>query len=581
MLGGCFALFSWATDYYSQSSSALAVGNFNANPGGGGATPANFTTAGDVFHIQNGHAMTLGSTLTIGSSSNNTKLIIENGGSLTCTSALSMGSASTLQIDDGGSYTHSHSGAFSSLFAGTEVFAAGSNFIIGGSASPGTGPSTASFSGSFGNFTLAGTSTTTMQCNDVFPNVAGNFTHNGAMEFRMAGGVAGNGGFTISKDFTINSGIFSFGNGTQAPNLTLYGNFSLAGTAAFQTANTSSGTCTIFFSKPGGGVQTFSKSSTSNIIAASSSNRRIVFSVSSGVTFDMGTQILNAASSTNLDFNLTSGATLRIGDPGGIVATGTTATTGNIQTSSTSLRTFSTGANYEYTGTTQVSGTGLPATINKLVVGSSVGLTLESDLSVTTSLTIPGASLKISPGAGLTIPAASTAAFADKPVRLLSDAMATARIGQVGGNITGATKVTLERYIPGGRRAYRYLGHPFGDTTTLTQLQDNIDVTGAGGSANGFVPTGTNAPSAYFFAPTSTTGTDSAGQAAGWQAFSNITKAWKTSQGIAVFVRGAKGQGLDGNPYTPLAVTLDVAGTVNVGPVVVQLTKAPNQISIS
>jgi hypothetical protein len=77
---------------------------------------------------------------------------------------------------------------------------------------------------------------------------------------------------------------------------------------------------------------------------------------------------------------------------------------------------------------------------------------------------------------------------------LNSDSSNTARVAPVGGNIVGQTKVV--QYIPGGRRAYRFMAHPFNNYIALSQLQQYIDITGPGGSTNGFTTTGSNAASA-------------------------------------------------------------------------------------
>lgn len=399
--------YAFATTYYTKTSGALnTLTNWNSDRDGtSGSAPSNFTTAGDVFIIQGTgggsgapHAMTLSTTMTIGSSSNNTKLIIEGGASLTATSALTFASAAQFQIDDGGTYSHNHSGAFTSIFGGTESFAANSNFVIGGSASPGTGPTSSQVTGGFGNFTFSTTSTTTMQCNDVFPNVKGNFTKSSTgAEFRMAASTAGNGGFTIDGDFTLSGGIFSFGNGSVAPSITVKGNFTIsAGTFQQAVTGGTSGSntiCNVNFDK--GGVQTFTKSG-GTITAATSSFRRIRFIVKNGTTLDMGTNVLDCAGSTACDFIVENGATVRLGDVDGIVLEGTSATTGNIRTSSASLRTFNTGANYEYTGSAaQVTGTGLPSTVNNLVINNNAGVTLTNDVTVGGTLTLTNGKLTL------------------------------------------------------------------------------------------------------------------------------------------------------------------------------------------
>lgn len=73
-------------------------------------------------------------------------------------------------------------------------------------------------------------------------------------------------------------------------------------------------------------------------------------------------------------FTLASAGTLGIGSAAGISST---AATGNIQVTGT--RTYSTGANYTYNGTSaQVTGNQLPATVNNLTINNSSGVALTS-----------------------------------------------------------------------------------------------------------------------------------------------------------------------------------------------------------
>ena len=92
-------------------------------------------------------------------------------------------------------------------------------------------------------------------------------------------------------------------------------------------------------------------------------------------------------------FLLSSGATLGITSPLGITSSGAT---GNVQTTT---RTFNTGANYIYNGSAaQVTGTGLPATVNNLTIINAAGVSLTASTVVTGTLglttgdlTTPGA----------------------------------------------------------------------------------------------------------------------------------------------------------------------------------------------
>ena len=92
-------------------------------------------------------------------------------------------------------------------------------------------------------------------------------------------------------------------------------------------------------------------------------------------------------------FALASSATLYIGSAQGITSSGAT---GNIQTTS---RSFSTGANYIYNGTTsQVTGDGLPGTVNDLTIDNSTGITLSSSVTINNTLTLTNGVLTVGSG---------------------------------------------------------------------------------------------------------------------------------------------------------------------------------------
>ncbi|NCX96143.1 MAG: T9SS C-terminal target domain-containing protein [Chitinophagia bacterium] len=165
---------------------------------------------------------------------------------------------------------------------------------------------------------------------------------------------------------------------------------------------------------------------------------------------------------------------------------------------------------------------------------------------------------------------------------LYSDSTATARIAPIasGAGISGNT--TVMQYIPGGRRAYRFWAHPFSNYIPLSQLQRGIDITGALGAINGFTTTGSNAASAFRYDPF--VANSAAGSDPGWRAFGNTfgtpdTNKFKRYQGIRLFIRGAKGQGLGFDTYTPSPTTITTAGNLNQGKQMVHLSKggAANQ----
>lgn len=110
---------------------------------------------------------------------------------------------------------------------------------------------------------------------------------------------------------------------------------------------------------------------------------------------------------------------------------------------------------------------GIPtASTNVVISNGNPILDVNHTLNSGSTLTLSGtASLTINPNAILTI--AGSADFGGKSVTLKSDATGTAAIGQVTGSLTGATNVTVERYIP-AKRAWRALTAPLkGSNTSL------------------------------------------------------------------------------------------------------------------
>jgi hypothetical protein len=156
---------------------------------------------------------------------------------------------------------------------------------------------------------------------------------------------------------------------------------------------------------------------------------------------------------------------------------------------------------------------------------------------------------------------------------LYSDASGTGRVGTgntAGGYITG--NVQMQRYIPGGFRKFRFLGHPFNAPMLLAEISDDVDITGAifGSNSNGFTPTATNSPSSFFFVEGNDDGTmQGSGNNSGWQAYTSggLASRVQPGQGIRLLIRGSKGQtgSLTGGAYTPNPVTIKLNGVVRQG----------------
>ena len=157
---------------------------------------------------------------------------------------------------------------------------------------------------------------------------------------------------------------------------------------------------------------------------------------------------------------------------------------------------------------------------------------------------------------------------------LVSNSGGSGSIGQItGGSISG--NVIMQQYVPGGRRAYRFIAHPFNASIPLSQIQNYIDITGTGGSANGFTTTTSNAASAFWY--NTAIGNSALGNDPGFTAYTSTnglgSNAFNKNEGIRLYFRGAKGTGLDGSPYVVAPVTYRTWGAVNTGAQSITLVK--------
>jgi hypothetical protein len=201
-------------------------------------------------------------------------------------------------------------------------------------------------------------------------------------------------------------------------------------------------------------------------------------------------------------------------------------------------------------------------TVNNLVMNNGFGVALNDSMYVKTGFTPTSGTL-----------------FTNGKLVLLSDANQTAYISAGTGVYLNGI-IGVQQYIPGGYRRYRFLSNPFGGGLLLNSLINDIDITGVGGSMNGFTNTTSNSPSAFIFNTSNSNG--NATNDAGWAAIASTTSvSWGSSQGLNILIRGSKGQinSLNGTPagngtggtYLPNAVTLHMYGTVNTGAVGINL----------
>jgi hypothetical protein len=178
--------------------------------------------------------------------------------------------------------------------------------------------------------------------------------------------------------------------------------------------------------------------------------------------------------------------------------------------------------------------------------------------------------LEMAPVSRLITGSGSTVNFNNQSVTLRSTPTGTASIGTISGTLTGATNVTMERYIKlrlgGTGRAYRLLTPTVNTTGSMklnwmenginTAIGTNVDpvpgygtqITGAGGNTNGFDKTASNAASLYLttnaVTPTYT-------------AIGNTSGTLDAKTGYFIYIRGDRNQDMQ----IPLAPNMPTSST--------------------
>jgi|GEM_PF-1033819 len=269
--------------------------------------------------------------------------------------------------------------------------------------------------------------------------------------------------------------------------------------------------------------------------------------IPAGTTFSPS--VLSGAVNTN-DLSIASGVVVTIASGAQLNVNGNLANAGSVVSDG---QLVITGA-----GTHNLTSTG---TINNLTINAATGATIPAGNLVNITGTLIVSTGTLTTNGNLT---------------LVSNASGTGRIGNSAGTVSG--NINVQQYFPGGRRAYRFFGHPFNVSIPLSQLETYIDITGMGGISHGFTSTPSNATSCMWYS--TRRGKSALSADPGWTAFTNTngldTNAFKPYEGIYLFIRGAKGTGLDGLPYTPAPVTVSMTGSINQGTVAMPLVKGAN-----
>lgn len=179
------------------------------------------------------------------------------------------------------------------------------------------------------------------------------------------------GNFVLNNGTLLTQGITSI--------IALKGDFIMTGGAIKAIAATNNGIIDINFS--GSNRQSFSKSG--GVIEKSNGTLKkgeVKFTILENATVDFGESVLNGDAS----FTLAKGGKLITAHADGISATGAT---GSIQVTGT--RTFSTEADYAYTGSShQKTGTGLPTIVRRLIIDNNSGVLSEAGVTLTKPVAI-------------------------------------------------------------------------------------------------------------------------------------------------------------------------------------------------
>jgi hypothetical protein len=311
-----------AATYYSKGSlDATQTASWNSNQDGtSGSAPSNFTTAGDIFVVQNTHAMTTSAAMTIGAAGGNTgKLQIATGGKLTATFDITIKIGVSFQIDAGGTYEHNVASNMSLLFGGTESFDTNSNFVILQCAATPNVPD-----GGYGNLTMKNAISANLGMNGRIQSVKGNLsfeiTATGTAKFALVGTQTST--LNVGGNLTVNSpdgtGVVQMVNSTGSSTINVTGNVNIQKGTFSLYSGASSAPLGVAALTIAGSLSISSTGTISSPVAASPTT--ISFSGSNSVFSNSGT-FGNAA---NINFNVNSGSTLTINSDLGFGGTGRT-----------------------------------------------------------------------------------------------------------------------------------------------------------------------------------------------------------------------------------------------------------------
>lgn len=155
-------------------------------------------------------------------------------------------------------------------------------------------------------------------------------------------------------------------------------------------------------------------------------------------------------------------------------------------------------------------------------------------------------------------------------ISAISSNAATPLISNPTSSPSAADSMILKTYYD--RKAFRFFGNPFKDNLSLLQFCDNdldIDITGSGGTSNGFSKTtASNSPSVFYYSEANNK----------WTAYTNATsQTIPVGFGASIYVMNRKGQALlNDGAATPEMASVSLGGGFRSGDITTTLSNSAN-----
>lgn len=272
-------------------------------------------------------------------------------------------------------------------------------------------------------------------------------------------------------------------------------------------------------------------------------------------------------------------ANYTVSQPTGLTAniTGISFTTADYQTKTPNAN-FSSGANWEYSpgDGTFADAPQAPTPGNNITILHAATLDQDFTVANTKTFSISGSgTLAIASAKTFAVASGGSADFGGNSVTVKSGTSGTGSIGKIIGTLTGASQVTVERYIPASTsRAWRLLGVPTSGSQTIFQSWQENAVNNAGfgtiitrpaaGAGYDAVTTATSIYNTYTAATNAWTNTLSTTNVA----INPATATPKPNRGAYfLYVRGDRSKGVTGLASDAGSTTLRTTGSIFTGSV--------------